>query len=53
MFSISTRSCYDAINAGNNINKKSGAESTNGALLTRQRVYNYPPVKAALDKYKK
>ena len=52
MFSINTGRCYDAINTGNNINKNSGAESTIEALLTMQRVSNYPTVKAAMDRYK-
>lgn len=52
MFSITTGRCYDAINTGNNVNKNSGAESTIEALLTMQRVNNYPSVKAAMDKYK-
>ena len=52
MFSINTGRCYDGINAGNNINKNSGAESTIEALLTMQKVNNYPSVKAAMDKYK-
>ncbi len=52
IFSIYTGRCYDAINTGNSINKNSGAESTIEALLTMQRVNNYPSVKAAMDKYK-
>jgi len=52
MFSINTGRCYDAINTGNTINKNSGAESTIEALLTMQRVSNYPAVKAAMDRYK-
>jgi hypothetical protein len=52
MFSINTGRCYDAINTGNSINKNSGAESTIEALLTMQRVNNYPSVKAAMDRYK-
>lgn len=52
MFSIYTGRCYDAINTSNTVNKNSGAESTIEALLTMQRVSNYPAVKAALDKYK-
>jgi len=52
MFSVTTGRCYDAINTGNNVNKNSGAESTIEALLTMQRVSNYPTVKAAMDKYK-
>jgi hypothetical protein len=52
MFSVNTGRCFDAINTGNNINKNSGAESTIEALLTMQRVSNYPTVKAAMDRYK-
>jgi hypothetical protein len=52
MFSIDTGRCYDAINTGNSVNRNSGAESTIEALLTMQRVTNYPSVKAAMDKYK-
>ncbi|MBL0358268.1 MAG: sugar phosphotransferase [Chitinophagaceae bacterium] len=52
MFSINTGRCYDAINTGNSVNKNSGAESTIEALLTMQRVSNYPAVKAAMDRYK-
>ena len=52
MFSTSTGRCYDAINTGNSVNKNSGAESTIEALLTMQRVNNYPAVKAAMDRYK-
>jgi hypothetical protein len=52
MFSINTGRCFDGINTGNNVNKNSGAESTIEALLTMQRVSNYPAVKAAMDKYK-
>ena len=52
MFSVYTGRCYDAINTGNTINRNSGAESTIEALLTMQRVNNYPSVKAAMDRYK-
>lgn len=52
MFSITTGRCYDAINTGNSVNRNAGAESTIEALLTMQRVNNYPTVKAAMDKYK-
>ena len=52
IFSINTGRCYDAINTGNNVNMNSGAESTIEALLTMQRVNNYPSVKAAMDRYK-
>ena len=52
MFSVTTGRCYDAINTGNAVNKNSGAESTIEALLTMQRVNNYPSVKAAMEKYK-
>ena len=52
IFSVTTGRCFDAINTGNNVNKNSGAESTIEALLTMQRVSEYPTVKAAMDKYK-
>ncbi len=52
MFSVTTGRCYDGINAGNSVNKNSGAESTIEALLTMQRVNNFPSVKAAMDSYK-
>ena len=52
MFSVTTGRCYDAITSPGNINVNSGAESTIEALLTLQRVENYPVIKAALNKYK-
>ncbi|CAN5753399.1 hypothetical protein BH11BAC3_BH11BAC3_17890 [soil metagenome] len=52
MFSVTTGRCFDAINTGNSVNKNSGAESTIEALLTMQRVNDYPTVKAAMDRYK-
>jgi len=53
MYFTSTGICYDAISTGNVVNRNSGAESTIEALLTMQRISNYPSVKAALNKYKK
>jgi hypothetical protein len=53
MYSSATGRCYDAISSANNVNLNSGAESTIEALLTLQRVENYPAVKTALNKYKK
>jgi hypothetical protein len=53
MYSTTTGICYDAISTGDNVNLNSGAESTIEALLTLQRVENYPAVKAALTVYKK
>ena len=53
MYSITTGRCYDAITSAGNINLNSGAESTIEALLTLQKVENYPAIKAALNKYKK
>jgi hypothetical protein len=53
MYSSSTGRCYDAISSANTVNHNSGAESTIEALLTLQRVENYPAVKMALNKYKK
>jgi len=53
MYSLSTGVCYDAISAGSNVNLNSGAESTIEALLTLQRIENYPAVRTALYTYKK
>jgi hypothetical protein len=53
MYSISTGICYDAISSATNVNLNSGAESTIEALLTMERVEDFPAVKAALNKYKK
>lgn len=53
MYDKTTGRCFDAISSAGNINHNSGAESTIEALLTLQRVENYPAVKTALDKYKK
>jgi hypothetical protein len=53
MYSSTTGRCFDAISSANTVNHNSGAESTIEALLTLQRVENYPNVKTALNKYKK
>lgn len=53
MYSTSTGICFDAISTGNNVNLNSGAESTIEALLTLQRVEQYPSIKAALTMHKK
>ena len=53
MYSVTTGRCYDGITSPGNINLNSGAESTIEALLTLQKVENYPAIKAALNKYKK
>ncbi len=48
MYSVSTGRCFDGIDIGNSINTNSGAESTIEALLTMQRVNEFPTVKASL-----
>ena len=53
MYSLSTGRCFDAISSSANVNHNSGAESTIEALLTLQKVEDYPAVKTALNKYKK
>jgi hypothetical protein len=53
MYSLSTGICFDAISSASNVNLNSGAESTIEALLSMERVEDYPAVKAALNKYKK
>jgi hypothetical protein len=53
MYSISTGICYDALSSATSVNLNSGAESTIEALLTMERVENFPTVKSALNKYKK
>ena len=53
MYSLTTGRCYDGISSSTSVNVNSGAESTIEALLTMERVENYPAVKVALDKYKK
>ena len=45
--------CFDAISAGNQVNKNSGAESTIEALLSFQIVESIPEIKTALNKYKR
>jgi hypothetical protein len=53
MYSSTTGRCYDAISSANKVNPNSGAESTIEALLTLQRIEDYPAVKTALNKHKK
>ena len=53
MYSLTTGRCYDGISSSTSVNINSGAESTIEALLTMEKVENYPAVKAALNKYKK
>ncbi|HEX4850849.1 MAG TPA: hypothetical protein VFV08_08590, partial [Puia sp.] len=52
MYSTGNGICFDAISSGANINLNSGAESTIEALLTMERVEQYPEVMAALNKYR-
>jgi len=53
MYSPVTGRCYDAITSATNVNHNAGAESTIEALLTLQKVEDYPALKLALNKYKK
>jgi hypothetical protein len=53
MYSSSTGICYDALSSASRVNLNSGAESTIEALLTLEKVENYPAIKAALNRYKK
>jgi hypothetical protein len=53
MYSPSTGICYDALSSASHVNLNSGAESTIEALLTLEKVENYPAIKAALNRYKK
>jgi len=52
MYDVTTGRGYDGLSS-TSINVNAGAESTIEALLTMERVGNFPVVKAALDKYKK
>lgn len=52
MYSVSTGRCYDGL-SGSGINLNAGAESTIEALLTMERVEDFPAVKTALNNYKK
>jgi len=53
MYSSTTGRCYDAISSANKVNPNSGAESTIEALLTLQRIEDYPAVRTALNKHEK
>ncbi|MDP4244270.1 MAG: hypothetical protein Q8932_00345 [Bacteroidota bacterium] len=53
MYSTSTGICFDGISSPGSVNQNSGGESTIEALLTMERVENYPAIKIALNKYKK
>lgn len=52
MYILSTGRSYDGIIGPSAVNKNAGAEPVVEALLTMQRVHNYPSVKAILDIYK-
>ena len=52
MYDVTTGRGYDGLSS-TGVNVNAGAESTIEALLTLERVENYPAVKAAFDKYKK
>ena len=49
----STGICYDGLTSSSAVNINSGAESTIEALLTFQRVENFPAVLTAYNKYRK
>jgi hypothetical protein len=53
MYSATTGRCYDGIGSATFVNVNSGAESTIEALLTIERLEEYPAVKMALDRYRK
>ncbi len=53
MYSLSTGVCFDGISSPTAVNFNSGAESTIEALLSLEKVENYPAIKAALNNYKK
>lgn len=53
MYSLTTGRCFDGLSSPTSININSGAESTIEALLSMERVENYPEVRAAMNKYKK
>ena len=52
MYDLSTGLCYDGISGPSDVNRNAGAESVIEALLTMQRVHNYPGIKAMLDMYR-
>ncbi|MHA4809426.1 hypothetical protein ACX0G9_15040 [Flavitalea flava] len=52
MYDSTTGRCFDAISAGNLVNRNAGAESCVEALLTMQLVEANPAVRTALNKYK-
>jgi len=53
MYSLTTGLCYDGISSPGSVNLNSGAESTIEALLSMEKVEEYPEIKIALNKYKK
>lgn len=52
MYDSTTGRCFDAIGAGNAVNRNAGAESCIEALLTMQMVEASSEVRTALNKYK-
>jgi hypothetical protein len=52
MYSIAKGVCFDGISSPSSVNFNSGGESTIEALLTLERVENYPAIRTALNKYK-
>ncbi len=51
MYNPHTGRCFDGINAPDQVNKNSGAESTIEALLVLQAIENCPPAKDHLNDY--
>lgn len=52
MYSTATGRCFDGISSSGNVNRNSGAESTIEALLTMEKVEEFPAIETALNKYK-
>ncbi|MEO8821357.1 MAG: hypothetical protein ABI267_00945 [Ginsengibacter sp.] len=53
MYSTATGRCFDGLSSTTNVNTNSGAESTIEALLTMEKVEQFPDIKTSLNKYKK
>ncbi len=53
MYSSSTGVCFDGISSPSSVNFNSGGESTIEALLSLERVENFPAIKTALNLYRK
>jgi hypothetical protein len=53
MYSVTTGRCYDGLSSSSAININSGAESTIEALLTMERIEDFPAEKVSLKSYTK